>query len=217
LPSTAAFAIGPHLHHRIARARHRALDQQQVALGVDIGDLQALLGDPLVAHLARHPHPFEDAGGEGAGADRPRGADVVGAVADRPATEVVALDPALEALADRDPRDLHLLAGLEGGDRHVVAYFDRVISAEVLVAELDQVAHRRRPGLLGVALLGSGKLARLDLAEGELHGRVAVPLGLADRGHLAGAGLDHGDRDDGAVLAEDLRHAELLANDRGHR
>src|SRR5262249_18071942 len=53
-------------------------------------------------------------------------------------------------------------------------------------------------------------------AEGELHCGVAVALLLAHRGHLAGAGLDHGDRNDRAVLAEDLRHAELLAEDRGH-
>ena len=92
-----------------------------------------------------------------------------------------------------------------------------LLGAEVLVAELDQVAHRRRAGLLQVALLGLGQLALLDLAEGELHGGVAVALGVADRGHLAGTGLDHGHRDDGAVLAEDLGHAELLAEDRRHR
>ena len=34
-----------------------------------------------------------------------------------------------------------------------------LLGAEILVAELDQVAHRRRPGLLQVALLGLGQLA----------------------------------------------------------
>jgi len=38
-------------------------------------------------------------------------------VADRPAAEVVPLDAALEALADRDPGDLDLLACLEALDR----------------------------------------------------------------------------------------------------
>ena len=169
----------------------------------------------LVAHLARHPHALEDAGGEGAGADRAGGADVVRAVADRAAAEVVALDPALEALADRDAGDLDLLARLEARDGDVVADLGALLGAEILVAELDQVAHRRRAGLLQVAYLGLAQLALLDLAEGELHGGVAVALAVADRGDLAGAGLDHGDRHDGAVLAEDLGHAR--ASCRGSR
>ena len=90
-----------------------------------------------------------------------------------------------------------------------------VLGAEVLVAELDQVAHRRRAGLLQVAFLGLAQLALLDLAEGELHGGVAVALGVAHRGHLAGAGLDHGHGHDLAVLAEDLGHAR--ASCRGSR
>ena len=55
--------------------------------------------------------------------------------------------------------------------------FGPVLGAEVLVAELDQVAHRRRAGLLQVAFLGLAQLALLDLAEGELDGGVAVALG----------------------------------------
>ena len=69
------------------------------------------------------------------------------------------------------------------------------LGAEVLVAELDQGAHRGGAGLLQVAELGLGQLALGDLVEGELDGRVAVALGVADRGDRAGAGLDHGDRD----------------------
>ena len=89
--------------------------------------------------------------------------------------------------------------------------------AEVLVAELDQVAHRRRrPAFFRWPSSALVSLPSLDLAEGELDGVVAVALGVADRGHLAGAGLDHGHGDDGAVLEEDLGHAELLAEDRGH-
>ena len=80
-------------------------------------DLEAALGDPLAAHAARHLHALEDAGGIGAGADRAGGADVVGAVGDRAAAEVVALDRALEALADRDRGDLDALARLESTRR----------------------------------------------------------------------------------------------------
>ena len=55
-----------------------------------------------------------------------------------------------------------------------------LLRAEVLVAELDQRAHRAGVGLLQVAELGLGELALLDLVEGELHGGVAVALGGAD-------------------------------------
>jgi len=60
------------------------------------------------------------------------------------------------------------------------------------------------------------QLALRNLAEGKLNGRVTVTLGFADRGHRAGSGFDHRYRDDGAVLGEDLGHAELSSDDRGH-
>jgi hypothetical protein len=78
------------------------------------------------------------------------------------------------------------------------------------------VAHRRGAGLLQVAFLALAELALLDLAEGQLHGRVAVAVGVADSGHLAGTGFDHGYGNDAAVLAKDLRHTELLAENRSH-
>ncbi len=45
LPRTVALAIGPHLDDPVAGAGHRAFDQEQVALGVDVGDFKTLLGD----------------------------------------------------------------------------------------------------------------------------------------------------------------------------
>ena len=59
---------------------HGAADEQQVAGGVDLDDLEALLGDALVAHLARAADALEHARGVGRGADRARGAHVVRAV-----------------------------------------------------------------------------------------------------------------------------------------
>src|SRR3954447_8733403 len=50
-PRIGASAIGAPLHDAVARARHRAAHEQQVAVGVDAHDLEALLGDALVAHL----------------------------------------------------------------------------------------------------------------------------------------------------------------------
>ena len=52
--------------------------------------------------------------------------------------------------------------------------------AEVLVAELDQRAHRAGVGLLQVPELGLGELALFGRVERELHGGVAVALVGAD-------------------------------------
>src|SRR4051794_38880964 len=71
LPSEVALssAIAADLHGGVLAAGHGTLDQEQVALGVDLDDAGALLGDAAGAHLARHAHSLEDAGGIGARAD----------------------------------------------------------------------------------------------------------------------------------------------------
>src|SRR4051794_5955899 len=141
-PRTFALAIGAHLHDAVARPGHGAADHQEVRAGVDAHDLEALLRDALVAHLAGAADALEHAGRVCGGADRARRAHVVRAVRDGAAGEVVALDGALEALALRGPGDLHLVAGLERLDRHGVA--DGQLAG--LVAELDDVLHRRGGG-----------------------------------------------------------------------
>ncbi len=75
---------------------------------------------------------------------------------------------------------------------------------------------RRDAGLLEVALERLGDLARVDLAGGELHGRVAVGVRGADLRHDVGRdGHDgHGDQTTGVV--PQLRHTELGAEHRGH-
>src|ERR671938_1391120 len=55
---------------RAARAGHRALDEEQAALGVDRVDGQVLGGLPDAAHAARHAHALEDPAGGRARADR---------------------------------------------------------------------------------------------------------------------------------------------------
>src|SRR4051795_3100348 len=47
-PRTLALAIGAHLHDAVARAGHRAADEHEVLLGVELHDRQALVGDALV-------------------------------------------------------------------------------------------------------------------------------------------------------------------------
>src|SRR3954449_9519873 len=96
-----ASAIAAHLHGGVLAAGHRSPDQKQVPLGVDLDDVRAALGDPPGPHLAGHLHALENSGGIRARADGAGRPDVVRAVGDRSAAEVVALDRALEALPDR--------------------------------------------------------------------------------------------------------------------
>ena len=127
-----------------------------------------------------------------------------------PRAEAVALDRALEALADADAGDLDLVARLEELDRDGLALDGAVDAA----AELDQAAVRAEAGLREVAELGLRELPLGDRVERELHGVVAVRVGGLHLHDRARAGLDHGDRGDGAGLrVEDLGHAELLAED----
>src|SRR3954453_3663980 len=199
-PSTLALAIGAHLHHAVARPGDRAADHQQVVAGVDAHDLEAALRDARVAHLARPADALEHARGVGGGADRTRRAHVVRAVAHGAAGGVVALDGALEALALRDARDLDLLAGLEGLDRDGLA--DGQLAG--LVAELDEVLHRRRVGLAQMAELGLRQVVLLCRPERELHRPAARALDRADAGPRTGARLEHGDALDIALVGEDL-------------
>src|SRR5262245_35909168 len=90
----------PDLEQTALRAGHGALHEEQVALGVDRVDRQSDLRAALRAHVAGHPHSLEDARRRRRCADRPGLADVVRAVRDGTPAEVVALDRALEPLAD---------------------------------------------------------------------------------------------------------------------
>src|SRR6059058_2924169 len=120
-PSTAALgafalAIASHLHRAVLWPRHRAPQEQQVPLRIDVEHFEPALGDAPAAHTAGHAQALEDARRVRAGADRARRAHVVGSMRLRAARVVVPADGALEALADGDARDLHPLAGLELAD-----------------------------------------------------------------------------------------------------
>src|SRR3954451_13429427 len=144
LPREGALGIGADLHGPALGPRHGAAQQEQVLVGDHVDDGEALLGHALVAHLARAADALEDAGRRGGCPARARGADVVRAVGDGAAAEVVALDRALEALALRGAGDLDSLALLERLDGHRVAH----LQLAGLVAELLDVAHGRGVGLL---------------------------------------------------------------------
>src|SRR5580765_8193988 len=108
----------PDLEQATLRPGNGALDEQQVPLRVDGMNDEADLGPALSAHTAGHLDALEDARRRCRRTDRARLADVVRAVRHGATREVVALDRALEALADADAGDLHRVARLEHLDRH---------------------------------------------------------------------------------------------------
>jgi hypothetical protein len=127
--------------------------------------------------------------------------------------EAVALDRALEALADRDAGDLHFLARLEGLHGHGLAGGELVRAAD-----LDELAVRADVVLLQMPELRLGELLFGDLVEGELDSVVPVHIRKAHGHDRAGPGLDdrHGGERAG-LLVEDLRHAQLLSDDAFHQ
>src|ERR1700712_1197769 len=159
-PRTGASAICTDLHEAVARPGHGATKQHEVLGGIEADDLEPLLGNALVAHLARSADALEHARGRGRGADRTRGAHVVRTVAYRTAAEVVALHGALEALALGDAGDLDLLALLERLDGHGVAH----LQLTRFVAELAHVAEGTGVGLREVPALGLRDALLLDHA-----------------------------------------------------
>ena len=97
-------------------ARNRAADQQQVALGVDLDDLQILDRAANHAHVTGHALALEHAARRLALADRARGSVRHGhTVRGMVTAEVVTLHRAGEALADGGARDIDDLASLEDG------------------------------------------------------------------------------------------------------
>src|SRR3954447_20692512 len=207
-----SLSLRPDLDDGALGAGNGAAQQDQVLVGDHVDDLEAALGDALVAHLARAADALEHARRRGRCADRARGAHVVRAVADRAAAEAVALDRALEALALGDAGDLDRLALLEDVDGQLLADLEPL----ALAAELAQVAERGVARLLQVAELCLGQLALGDVAVPELHGAVAVALLGAQASDAAGAGLHDGDALDHAVLYEQLRHPDLRSKQSRH-
>src|SRR5512133_688249 len=188
-----------------------ALDEQQVVLGVHLGDLQVAHGHLGVAHVAGHAHAGEDAAGVARLADGAGSAVEHGAVGRTAARKVVPLDDAGEALALADAGDVHLGLRLEGAGQDAVAGLGGVGGVHL---DLAEHADRGDTQLLAVALLGlGGALAAVGVHEADLAGLVAMlGGGLALHDH-AGAGLDDRHGDDLALLIEDLGPPQLLADD----
>ena len=153
----------------------------------------------------------EDPGRIGAGAHG-TGVTVNGAaaVAGGGTALAEALDDAGVALALAGAGHVDLVAlGEHVGLDHVTDFQ----LAGVGQTELFEVLDHAHAGLLQVACLGLAQLSLGHFAVTELDSVVAFLF----LGHLlhdhAGAGLDDSDRNDLSGLVEDLRHADLLADD----
>ena len=102
--------------------------------------------------------------------------------------------------------------GAHGVGRQLLA--DLVV-ADVVEAQLDQLAARVDPGRLEVALLGLGQRRGPAEAPGHLQGRVARRArGVFTCTTRTGATLQHRHRDGAVLVVPDLGHADLLADDR---
>src|SRR5882724_2552982 len=85
----------------VHRTRHRAAHEQEIALGVNLHDAQADLGEVARAHMPGHALPFDDARRVGTRSDRTRLAVPRVAVGLGTAVEMVPVHDALEAAALR--------------------------------------------------------------------------------------------------------------------
>src|SRR4051812_39036647 len=94
-----AMLLLPHDDFAVFATRDRALDEQQVLLGIDLDDAEILDGLGVDAHVPRHFLAGEGAGGIGVRADGTGLAHVLRSVGFRSAAELMALDGAREAVA----------------------------------------------------------------------------------------------------------------------
>src|SRR5207245_4701092 len=189
---------------------YRTPHEQQVALGVHLHHAEAELRKTPRSHVAGHPLAFDDAGRVRAGRDR-AGLAVPGvAVSLGAAAEVMAVHHALEPAALGHARDLHTVAHGEDRHGHALARLGRL----ALRGEHEALQHARRrlqTGLLHVAGQGLGRALRLLDAEAELD------LGARDLHHRARTRFDDRDGHVRALGVEHARHAELTADESGHR
>ena len=136
--------------------------------------------------------------------------DRAAAVAGRGALRAEALDGALIAVALARAGHVDVIAGREGVRLHDVADVELIA---VFQTELFQVLLGLDARLGEVALFRLGELLGGSVLKTELNGGIAFLLdGLLLHDH-AGACLDDGHGNDLARLIEDLRHADLLADD----
>ncbi|MPN46818.1 hypothetical protein SDC9_194417 [bioreactor metagenome] len=126
------------------------------------------------------------------------------------AASAPALDGTGVSLAFGNTGDVYLVAFLEDRDINDVA---DVLLSGVVQLEFAQILLERDSRLGQMTLLGLADLSGLNVLITELHGVVSVFFSRLLLSDDTGPRLNNGDRDDFALLIEDLRHADLLADD----
>src|SRR5579885_77156 len=194
-------------------ARHRALDQEQMALDVDFDHVEIEGGHAPVAHVAGHFLALPHLARRLALADRARHAVRQRvAVGGATAAEVPALLPAGEALAQAGAGDIDRLDAAELIDSELGARLELGALA-ALQPNLPQPAHGSHTGFLVMAGERLVDAAGLLLARGHLHGAVAVGFHGLDLSDAVGGALDHGHGNGFAALREHAGHARLASDD----
>ena len=177
--------------------------------------LEVHRGAPAAAHASGHASAFEHAPGGGSGADGAgRAMAVALPVGARAAAEAVPFDDACEAFAFGDA--LHVDAVADAEDFARLEQRAELDLAELLGFDAEFAQGAERAVAAGVPALGLGHAPVGDRAEAELDGGVAIALGGFELGDGTGADFEHGAADDAAVLADDLHHAELFAEETGY-
>src|SRR6267154_3146662 len=182
----------------VHRSRHRAAHEQEIALGVDLHDAQADLGEVARAHVPGHALALDDARRVGTRSDRSRLAMPRVAVGLGAAVEMMAVYDALKAAALGHAAHFDAIAFGEDRDRHGGARggcFTRDIEAA------DDARRDLEAGFLHVAHDRLRRTLRLLRLEAQLR------TALDDRDDGARPRLDHRDRHVRAGGVEDARHS----------
>src|SRR6266446_4721337 len=203
---------GPHDHVAPARTGHRALDEQELPLGIDADDLQIQNRAAHVAEVAGHALAGKYAcralvlAGRAGLVMRDRVA-VGGAVG----REMVTLDHAGKTLADGDALHVHLLPDLEDLDADLAADLQvgEVLGPGAEFAQRVAGFDTRLGEMPGEGFVDSAGAA---LAERHLDGCIAILLGALDLGHAVVGDVQDRHRLRESVVGEDPRHADLAAD-----
>src|SRR5262249_49414257 len=132
-------------------------DDEQVALGIGLNDLERFDCHALVAHAPRHARALQHAAWRGSAAARARRAGAGGlAVGAWAAAEAMTLHDACEALALRRADQVHALTSHEHPDVHHIAHRREVAAHHLYLAQDREGA---KPLVLGAAPLRAGSVA----------------------------------------------------------